>query len=111
LLQTIMLFMGAALVLPHGGPSPIDLRAHYYKERAPFFAFGLLFLLVGFLKLWLLSDPFRGITLGFFAFFTVMALLGLIFKRPKVHEILAPVMAAGIVIFITILFARLKSAQ
>jgi hypothetical protein len=111
LLQTIMLFMGAALILPHSAPGPVDLRAHYYKERAPFFAFGLLFLLVGFLKLWLLSDPFQGLTLGFFAFFTLMALLGLLFTRPRVHEVLAPVMAVGIVIFITIMFARLQSSQ
>ncbi len=70
-----------------------------------------MFLLVGFLKLWLLSDPFHGVTLGFFAFFAAMALTGLPFKRPKVHEIFAPVMAVGIVIFITIMFARLQSAQ
>ncbi len=112
LLQTVMLFMGAALILPHDrSERPIDLRAHYYDERAPFFSFGLLFLLVGFAKLWLLSDPFHGLTLGFFGFFTLMTLIGLIFRTPKVHEILAPTMAVGIVIFITIMFARLNSAQ
>jgi len=108
LLQTIMLFMGAALILPHGRAEPIDLRAHYYRERAPFFAFGLMFLLVGFLKLWLLADPFHLLTMSFFAFFTVMTLLGLIFSKPRVHEVLAPAMAVGIVIFITVMFARLQ---
>lgn len=52
LLQTVMMFMGSALVLPHEqSRKPIDLRAHYYRERLPFFGFGLLFLMVGFLKL------------------------------------------------------------
>ena len=111
LLQTVMMFMGSALVLPRGrATDPIDLRAHYYKERLPFFSFGLLFLILGFVKLWLLADPFHALTIGFFAFFTVMTLIGLIFRRPKIHEILAPVMAVGIVIFISIMFARLKAA-
>jgi hypothetical protein len=112
LLQTVMMFMGSALVLPRGRVTePIDLRAHYYQERRPFFTFGLLFLVFGFLKLWLLADPFHWLTMGFFAFFTVMTLIGLISTRPKVHEILAPVMATGIVIFIGMMFARLNSAQ
>ena len=112
LLQTVMLFMGSALILPHDhAGEPFDLRAHFYAERAPFFTFGLLFLLVGFLKLWLLADPFHGFTLGFFAFFTVMTLIGLIFASPRIHEILAPVMATGIVVFIAIMFARLNPGQ
>jgi hypothetical protein len=112
LLQTVMMFMGSALVLPRGrSTEPIDLRGHYYRERVPFFAFGLLFLIMGFVKLWFLADPFHAVTLGFIGFFTVMTLIGLIFRSPRVHEILAPVMAVAIVIFITIMFARLKSAQ
>lgn len=112
LLQTVMLFMGSALVLPKvRRTESIDLRAHYYHERVPFFIFGLLFIAVGFLKLWLLNDPFRELTIAFFAFFTTMALIGLVFRRPRVHEILAPVMGVGIVIFISIMFARLKGIQ
>jgi hypothetical protein len=112
LLQTVMMFMGAAISLPHDGSAqPIDLRAHYYRERRPFFGFGLLFLVVGFVKLWLLADPFRGFTLGFFAFFTVLTLIGLLVSKPRVHEILAPVMAAGIVAFIAMMFARLTPGQ
>jgi hypothetical protein len=108
LLQTVMMFMGSALVLPKGRPSDaIDLRAHYYRERVPFFSFGLLFLAVGFLKLWLLGDPFHGPTLFFFAFFTTVTLVALFTSRSRVHEIVAPVMAVGIVIFIGVMFARL----
>jgi hypothetical protein len=108
LLQTVMMFMGSALVLPKGRPSDaIDLRAHYYRERVPFFSFGLLFLAVGFLKLWLLGDPLNGPTLFFFAFFTAVTLVALFTSRPRVHEIIAPVMAVGILIFIGVMFARL----
>lgn len=109
LLQTVMMFMGSALVLPKGPlTDAIDLRAHYYRERMPFFSFGLLFLAVGFLKLWLLGDPFRGATLFFFAFFTSVTLVALLTSRPRVHEIIAPVMAVGILIFIGVMFARLR---
>ena len=112
LLQTVMMFMGAALVLPRGtSDQPIDLRAHYYRERVPFFAFGLLFLAIGFLKLWLLANPFETLTLSFFTFFTTMTLIALIFRQPRVHEILAPIMAVVIVVFIAVMFARLKGAQ
>jgi hypothetical protein len=112
LLQTVMLFMGSALILPKGLPiEGVDLRAHYYRELVPFFSFGLLFIAVGFLKLWLLDDPLKPLTLFFFGFFSTMTLIGLIFRRPRVHEIIAPVMAVGIAIFIAIMFARLKSAH
>lgn len=112
LLQTVMLFMGTALVLPkgHGGDS-VDLKAHYYGERVPFFSFGLLFIAVGFVKLWLLDNEFAPLTLSFFAFFTIASLIGLIFARPRVHEILTPIMALGIAVFIAIMFARLKGSQ
>ena len=112
LLQTVMLFMGSALVLPKGRSSePFDLREHYYRELVPFFLFGLLFIAIGFAKLWLLDDPFQPLPLFFFGFFSLMTLIALIFRQPRVHEIVAPVMAVGIAIFITIMFAQLKTAH
>ena len=110
ILQTVMLFMGSALILPRGANEALDLRAHYYRELVPFFTFGLLFISIGFIKLWLLDDPLKPVTLSFFGFFTVMTLIGLLFRRPRIHEILAPAMAVGIVIFIAIMFAQLKHA-
>ena len=108
--QTVVLFMGSALILPKGPSEAIDLRGHYYRELVPFFITGLMFIAVGFIKLWLLDDPLRPVTLSFFAFFTAMTSIGLLFRRPRVHEILAPAMAVGIVIFIAIMFAKLKTA-
>ena len=112
LLQTVMLFMGSAVILPKESSGPgVDLYAHYYRERVPFFSFGLLFIAFGFVKLWLLGDPMQGMSRFFFVLFTLMALTGLVFQGRRVHEILAPVMAVSIAIFIALMFARLKEGQ
>jgi hypothetical protein len=112
LLQTVMLFMGSALILPKSrSAETIDLRGHYYQELRPFFTFGLLFIAIGFVKLWLLEDPLGPLTLFFFGFFSIMTLVGLTFRQPRVHEVIAPLMAVAIVIFIGIMFARLKPLQ
>jgi hypothetical protein len=109
-----MLFMGTTLILPQSDPQEeIDLRAHYYREAGPFFSFGLLFILFGFLKDWLLDRRLMngGMALGFFTFFVMTALLALIVRKPRVHEILAPVVAAAVFAFIFMMFARLGKIQ
>jgi hypothetical protein len=109
LLQTVMMYMGAAVVLPKGrSDEPIDLKAHYYREATPFFTFGLLFLVVGFVKDWLLDQSFvRPWSLHFMAFFTAMTALALVVRKPVLHEIIAPVMAIAITVFFLFLFMRL----
>lgn len=109
LLQTIMLYMGTTVVLPKGmSDQPIDLRAHYYREATPFFTFGLLFLLVGFIKDWLLDQSFvRPMSLVFTIFFMGVTLLALIVRRPRIHEIVAPVMAVAIMGYFLTLFMRI----
>ena len=109
LLQTVMMYMGTAVVLPKGhSDEQIDLKAHYYREATPLFTFGLLFLLVGFIKDWLLDQSFvRPWSLHFMAFFTAMTILALTVRRPVVHEIIAPVMAVAITVFFLLLFMRI----
>lgn len=109
LLQTVMMYMGTTVVLPKGmSGQPIDLRAHYYREATPFFAFGLLFLVVGFIKDWLLDQSFvRPMSLPFMLFFTSVTLIALIVRRPLVHEIIAPVMAVAITFYFLMLFMRI----
>lgn len=109
LLQTVMMYMGTTVVLPKGvSDQPIDLRAHYYSEATPFFAFGLLFLLVGFVKDWLLDQSFgEQLKLPFMAFFTGITLIALFVRRPLVHEIIAPVMAVVIMGYFLTLFMRI----
>lgn len=114
LMQTVMLFMGASLLLPETRPDQqIDLKAHYYREARPFFLFGLLFLAFGYVKDWLLDRHIQrgGIALGFFVFFTAMTLTALFVRKPRVHEIIAPMMGLAVLIFIGVMFARLKGLR
>ena len=108
LLQTIMMYMGSALVLPRAAPEQdIDLRAHYYREATPFFTFGLLFLAIGFVKDWLLERGIEPFQLSFMAVFVLITVIALTTRRPRVHEIIAPVMAVAIIGFFAFLFWRI----
>jgi hypothetical protein len=114
LMQTVMMFMGASLLLPRAKPGQeIDLRAHYYKEAGPFFSFGLLFILFGFLKDWLLDRHIMngGMPMAFFLFFISVTLIALFVRKPRVHELIAPVMAVAVLVFIGMMFARLGRIQ
>lgn len=113
LMQTLMMFMGAALLLPHKIEDDIDLRAHYYREAGPFFIFGLLFTVFGFIKDWLLDQHIigGGLPMFFFLFFIGLTMLALLVRKPRLHEIIAPVMAAAVIIFIGMMFARLGRFQ
>jgi hypothetical protein len=114
LMQTVMLLMGASLLLPKTKPGQeVDLYSHYYREAGPFFSFGLLFILFGFLKDWLLDQHILsgGLPMSFFLFFLSMTLIALFSRNRRVHEIIAPVMAVTVVIFIGMMFARLGKFQ
>jgi hypothetical protein len=114
LLQAAMMFMGSTLVFPktYSGDT-LDLRAHYYREAGPFFTFGLLFLATGFLKDWLLDRQIENNTwaMGFFLYFTAITIVALLVRKPRVHEIIAPAMAAGIAVFILMMFFRIGPGQ
>lgn len=108
LLQTIMMYMGSALVLPNArSDQNIDLREHYYREAGPFFTFGLMFLAIGFIRDFLLDRMLGPIHIGFMALFAAMAVLALVVRRPRVHEIIAPVMAVTIIFFFVSLFRQI----
>lgn len=114
LMQTVMLFMGASLLLPNKRrDEPIDLREHYYREAGPFFSFGLLFILFGFIKDWLLDQHIisGGMPMAFFIFFLTVTLVALFVRRPRLHELIAPLMAFAVVVFIGMMFAKLGKFQ
>jgi hypothetical protein len=114
LLQAVMMFMGSTLIFPRmQAGEPTDLRTHYFREARPFFAFGLLFLAFGFLKDWLLDGRIasNAAALAFFSYFTLLTLAALVFRRPRVHEFIAPAMAAGVLLFIALMFFRLGPGQ
>lgn len=114
LLQAVMMFMGSTLVFPRTQAGEmIDLRAHYYREVGPFFTFGLLFLASGFLKDWLLdrqigNNPWA---MGFFLYFSVITVIALLIRKPRVHETIAPAMAVGVAVFILMMFFRIGPGQ
>jgi hypothetical protein len=56
LLQVVLLYMMAGLVLPDvPAEAPVDLRDHYYRERRPFYGTFLLMLAVSISKDWVLG--------------------------------------------------------
>ncbi|QNE32680.1 hypothetical protein F1C10_12565 [Sphingomonas sp. NBWT7] len=109
LVQTTLLYMLAALVLPDFAlHEPADLREHYYRETRPFFAILVAILLVsGFKDLIIDGYLPSGINLLFHAAFAAIALACSISRRARLHEISAVAIAAMVVVYIALLFARL----
>jgi hypothetical protein len=109
LLQMVLLYMMAALILPDvPRGEPVDLRAHFYCERRPFFAIFIAMLVTSLVKDWALDGdlPEAGNILAHTAF-GALSVLALIIRRPKLHEIAAPVTAVLAIVYIAALFARL----
>ena len=109
LLQMVLLYMMAGLVLPDiPADAPVDLRQHYYRERRPFYGVFILMLAVSVSKDWVLDGrlPARE-NLAFHGVFALLALLALVIRRPRYHEIATPLGALGVAAYIAALFARL----
>ncbi len=109
LLQTVFLYMMAALVLPDIPPdSGQDLKAHYYREARPFFAFALAAVGASVLKDVMIDGGLPDApNLAFHAMFGAVAIAAMLVRRERFHEILAPLMAALSALYIGLLFARL----
>ncbi len=109
LLQTILLYLMAGLVLPDLPPSDrIDLKAHYLRERGPFGAMLLATVATSALKNLLLDGGFANRTEAVFhAIFVGFALAIMRVRRPWIHIALAAATAAALVAYIALLFARL----
>ena len=109
LLQTVLLYMMAALVLPDAvADEATDLDAQYYREARPFFFTALLMLATSIGKDWMLEGELpEAESLGFHAFFAVVALVAVLSRRRAVHETIAPLMVLFACSCIGLLFARL----
>lgn len=110
-LQTVLVYMMAAVVLPDmPADQPIDLRAHYHAESRPFFLLFLVVVLVSVGKDWILDGELTDSeNLAFHGAFAATAILGLSTNRPRVHLAIAPAMAAAFVAYIGLLFASLAA--
>jgi hypothetical protein len=110
LVQTTLLYMLAALVLPDfPSGEPVDLRQHYFRESRASFV-----ILVAMLGASLLKDytidghlPARE-NLGFHLAFAAIGLVAAVSRRPRVHEALAVLTVMLIAAYIGLLFAVLR---
>jgi hypothetical protein len=109
LLQTVLLYMMSALVLPDvPSDGRVDLQAHYYREVVPFFTTSLLMLAASIGKDWLLNDRLpQPANLAFHGFFAGLATLAIVSRKPRVHLFIAVAMVLFSIAYVGMLFARL----
>jgi hypothetical protein len=108
LLQTVLLYMMAALVLPDvPAGQPVDLRAHFYREVRPFFGIFLAMVVTSLVKDWMLGGMPDPGNLAFHLVFGAVSLAAMLVRRPRFHEIVAPLVAVLLAAYIFLLFARL----
>ena len=111
LVQTALLYMMTAIVLPDFPPDQeIDLRDHYYRESPAFFGIGALAILWSLFREYMLAGRLpEPLNLGFHGLFLAAAITTMVTKRPRVHELLAALMSGLFVAFVALLFARLEA--
>jgi hypothetical protein len=110
LLQTIVVYLLAALALPDvHGDAAVDLRKHYYEHANWFFTMLLALIFVSLLKSLAvegkLPDP---ADLTFHGLFAALSLSGIVIRAPRFHESLA---ALGLLLmgsYIATLFVHLR---
>lgn len=109
LLQAVLLYMIAGLVLPDMPPGePIDLRAHYYRERRVFYGLFLAMLAVSVSKDWVVDGSLPSTpNLAFHGVFASLALAAMLVTSPRFHQIATAVGAVVCGVYIALLFARL----
>jgi hypothetical protein len=107
LLQPILLFLLATLVLP--GSAETDLRANYFAQRRWFFGLLLALLVMSVLKDLLLDGHLPSLAnLAFHAFLFVTAAIAIATDRETYHRAFAYTSIAFMALYITLLFARLR---
>ena len=109
LLQMVMLYMLAAVVLPDVAPgATVDLVEHSRKHRSIFFGFLLGMLLVSLAKDIILDHRLPSPTnLAFHLVFAFLSLLGLLLKSARIQLAIAIAAASVFIAYIAILFDQL----
>lgn len=108
LLQTILFYMMAALVLPDIPPDDtIDLRAHYFRECGPFYGIFAATVAVSIIKNVTLDGGMNPIEWAFHGFFVSVGTLAAFIRRPYLHHIVTAAIGLVFVTYIVILFAHL----
>lgn len=109
LLQTALLYMMAALVLPDvQAGEPTDLKAHYYREAPLFFGIGAASILWNAVReLTLYGALPQRLDLGFQLLFLLLSTACALVRRERFHELVAGLMVFLFAAYIILLFARL----
>jgi hypothetical protein len=113
ILQAISVYMAAALVLPDvTGNEVIDLRDHYYAHRSWFFGALVASLIFSAGKDLVLAGHLpRPVNLEFHGIFALSCLVAAITRREWFHKLLAPAAGLLLLLYITILYARLYASE
>ena len=109
LLQVVLLYMLAALVVPDVGRDEyVDLRKHYFAQAPWFFGFGLALLVVSILKDLIVTGRWPGRSnLAFHALFFVSWGIAASSRSEAYHRILPWLTAVVFGLYILMLFAKL----
>lgn len=109
LLQTALIYLMAALVLPDiPADRPVDLKQHYWRERVPFFTAGIAAIGWSMAKEVILEGRLpEPANLAFHLVFLTLSLTALASRSEWLHKAFAALMLALFVIYVTLLFARL----
>jgi hypothetical protein len=109
LLQVVLLYMLAALVVPDvGSGEHVDLRTHYFAQAPWFFGFGLALLVVSILKDLIVTGGWPGGTnLAFHAVFFISWAVAASSRSEAYHRTLPWLMGLVFSVYILVLFAKL----
>ena len=109
LVQTTLLYMLAALVLPDfAAGEPSDLKAHYYREARPFYAITVAMLVTSVLKDVLIDGRLpEGENLAFHGVFGAIGVIAAISRNQRLHEMFVIVTALLVAAYIVLLFGTL----
>ena len=110
LLQVILLYMLASLVLPDFPPyTSIDLRAHYFEHVVWFYGLAVLLLVVSLIKDLLINGHLPGaFNVAFHLVFIVVWAGAAATRREAYHRFVPIFMALAFGAYIAVLFGRLQ---
>jgi hypothetical protein len=109
LLETIILYLLAALALPNAfGEETVDLRSNYFRHARWFFGFLVAALVVSLVKSLVIGGSLPGrFDLGFHLFWMACASVAAITRNDLFHKGYVCVSLTSFVIYIAVLFTRL----
>jgi len=109
LVQPIVLFLLASVVLPSSAAAVSDLRSNYFAQRHWFFGLLITLLVVSLARDLILAGALPGTTnLLFHGLFFAAAVGGLVTAWERFHRWLAYFTAAAIAVYIALLFPELR---